>query len=412
MIQLLVAISLFSSLLGIQQGRPPSGAVEVQNARVEYRFGKEITVQARLKTDLSVSGAFIFFQFAGGSPETQKITLEQDGDVRYRMDLSQRSIAPFERVYYWFRVEFADGGEAVSPSFWFDYEDNRFEWQSLEDGLFQAFWYEGDTQFGQQVLTTARNGLTATQKLFPVSPPSHIRLYVYASPSDLQSAIDAAGQTHFAGLADPNQATVMVSIQPGQDSELELERQIPHELAHLLLYQAAGQSGYAQLPAWLSEGLASLSELYPDADYERTLQAASKADLLIPLDSLCAALPQDQSTQFLAYAQSASFTRFLHFTYGLSGMQSLVQAYANGASCDAGLRQTFNASLLDLESRWQEEELGGSNVPSPLSAVLTPLQGLIPYAVLFVLVLVIPLFSFLFIRGEKASKSLPKSRTE
>jgi hypothetical protein len=146
------------------------------------------------------------------------------------------------------------------------------------------------------------------------------------------------------------------------------------------------------LPTWYLEGTASLAELYPDAGYARVLEEAAGAGSLIPINKLCGPMPQDANQAFLAYAQSASFARFLHMKFGSSGLESLLQEYRDGVSCEEGTQRAFNRSLTDLDAQWQQETLGvdvGSLV----------LRNLAPFLALLALLVFTPLFASLVVKS-------------
>lgn len=129
-----------------------------------------------------------------------------------------------------------------------------------------------------------------------------------------------------------------------------METLIPHELAHVMLYRSVGE-GYASLPVWLSEGIASLAELYPNPDYEQALTVASQDASLLPIAELCDTFPLDASRASLAYAESQSFVRFVRDIYGSSTLFLLISAYADGMSCEQGVVRTLNSSLANLDTR-------------------------------------------------------------
>jgi hypothetical protein len=162
-----------------------------------------------------------------------------------------------------------------------------------------------------------------------------------------------------------------------------MEQRIPHELMHIMLYRSIGQ-GYQNVPAWLREGMATLAEIYPNADYDRVLADAVTSDDLIPLRDLCTSFPTEAGQAFLAYAESRSFTNYLHNTYGSTGLQNLVRSYADGVDCERGPERAFGVSLSNLESEWRSDVLG----QNPFRSLW---QNIYPYLVLLCLVLIIPL---------------------
>src|SRR5260370_16743783 len=62
----------------------------------------------------------------------------------------------------------------------------------------------------------------------------------------------------------------------------EIKRIIPHELSHLLLYQAT-RNPYNQPPAWMDEGLAVHNQETQDPAEEEALRQAAQAGNLLPL---------------------------------------------------------------------------------------------------------------------------------
>ncbi len=237
----------------------------------------------------------------------------------------------------------------------FLYEDNRFEWLRLEKNGFQINWHNKDASFGQTVLDVAEQSLAVGMNYVPAEPPEILKIYVYENASDVQIAMNLGQHKSWvAGHASPDLATVLVSVPEGPGEKLELERQIPHEITHILQYQLMG-SNYRNAPLWLLEGTASLAELYPNPDYERVLERAVENETLIKMEDLCNTFPQEASRAFLAYAQSESFTRFLYTNYGSSGLEALMMNYENGLGCTEGFSGTFKTSLTQEEFSWQQQ---------------------------------------------------------
>jgi hypothetical protein len=216
----------------------------------------------------------------------------------------------------------------------------------------------------------------------PLDLSHPIEVFVYANPEDLRGALVLGGEDWVAGHADPALGVVMVAIGPDAEQSLNLEQRIPHEMMHVAMYRSVG-AGYNRLPAWLREGTATLAETYPNAEYERALSDAAANHTLIPLKDLCASFPSSDAQAFLAYSESQAFTRYLHDTYGSSGLSSLAAAYADGMDCEHGAERAFGASLSALEGRWLSSVLGQDRL-------VPALQNISPYLVLLCLVLIIP----------------------
>ena len=161
-----------------------------------------------------------------------------------------------------------------------------------------------------------------------------------------------------------------------------MQQQIPHELAHVLLYRYVGEN-YKRLPIWLLEGIASLAELYPTPDYELALERAVEQSSLVPLSELCGPFSRDASQAFLSYAEASSFTRYLHASYGTSKLDLLIRTYADGVSCEGGALQVYGQSLAYLDARWQESVLGANLLGVALRATA-------PYLIILAIILAYP----------------------
>lgn len=379
----------------------PTLAVQAQEnpvkTDVEYIFAKEITFQAHIRLDQPVESIDIFISPQGETSTKQDpMRLLGDKEASYTYPIDQNSLRAFSKVEFRYRITLQDGQIIDTPSEYFNYIDNRQEWFSLQEGPFQANWYEGDVQLGQRVLDVAQSGLQRVESLLSVPPLNEtVNIYIYPSTKEMQSVLKD-GQNWVAGHADPDLGVMVVALPEGPEQRLLTEQRVPHELMHVMLYHKLGPN-YANLPTWLSEGLASTAELYPNPDYQLLINNAYQKDNLIPFSSLCNGFPRDASNALLAYAQSASFTRYLHGEFGSNGMDALVTAYANGLTCERGVEVATGLSLTQLERQWREQTFSENTQ-------LTAINNLMPWIVLLVVVLGAPLsLALLSLRRQPAA---------
>ncbi len=134
----------------------------------------------------------------------------------------------------------------------------------------------------------------------------------------------------------------------------------------------------------MTEGAASLAEIYPNPDFQRSLSKASESGTLIPLNLLCNGFSHEASSAFLSYAESISFVRFLSERFGSSGLQTLIKKYQDGLGCSEGLQAAYGQSLDQLDVQWKEEVLG-------INAQVVAWKNLSPYLLLSLLLLLPPL---------------------
>ncbi len=379
LLTILVLIALL--MIGVPAEAATSEAIHLS---VEYTFGKEIVFSASLPASQSIKQALFFLHISNISKTISGEALATGaGELVFNLPLDEVPLRAFSTVEYWLEITSPDGQISETPHSTFYYEDNRFQWRVLQDEKYRVHWYEGDTQFAQTILDAAELGLQNIQSLLPVVQDNLVDIYVYASAQEMRGALQITGQSWVGAHADPDLNVMVVSLPAGPEQRLEIERQVPHELMHILLFQHLGL-GYANLPVWLNEGLGSVAELYPNPDYLIPLERASQKKELLPLQSLCREFPHDMSGALLAYAQATSFTRYLHQQYGSSGLESLVQSYADGLDCERGIQVALEGSLTQLERSWRSDMLGEN-------ALTGAVIQLLPWLVLFLAAVVLPL---------------------
>jgi len=336
-------------------------AVEFVNFSQEYTFSEQLTFTGTIKSHSPVTDALLFLKPFGEATQSVQFLPERTGEVELIYDLKEKPLRAFSPVEYWFQVNVADGEKFSSPVYTFLYEDTRFEWQQLATETFSLSWSEGGVDFGTELQNATAESLAAAQGILPVKIPGKLRIVVYPSSQDMQSAAQLTTSPWAAGHTNPDLGLILISVAPGPDARAEMERQIPHEIMHILEYQVAG-TAYNQIPVWLLEGLASSAELYPNPEYQRVLDKAVDEDALLPMSVLCQDFPRDLSGALLAYAQSSSFVRFLNENFGSRDTLTLLNLFADGLSCEVGLQAAFGSNLTQLESQWQQEILGRSSV--------------------------------------------------
>jgi hypothetical protein len=397
-ISLLTFIAITTLFLSkVPQAEAQSG-VELENVGASYRFGEQITFIATVKPLVTIQSVSITISDElQGITYTEPLKLPSDGRTEFRFDTQQNILHPFTNLRWNYQFTLLDGSTVQSQSFFVRYADNRFNWQTLESGTLRVNWYHGDASFGQAALNAAQSGLGSISRLMTLDLARPIEIFVYANSNDLRGTLVLGGEDWVAGHADPKLGVVMVVIESGAEQGIRMEQRIPHELMHVIMYRSVGR-GYQNIPAWLREGTATLAEIYPNVDYDRVLATASTSDALIPLKDLCVSFPSDVGQAFLAYAESRSFTSYVHRTYGSAGLLSLVSSYADGVNCENGPERTFGRSLSALELNWRSSVLGQN-------AFLSMLQNISPYLVLLCLVLVIPLIGIVGILRKRGSSN-------
>jgi len=369
-----------------------------------YQFGENIHFQASLPTSQKIEYVLVYFQEKSNPKTTIKpASVHLGGDstyqIDYLLDLQDQPLRAFSKIEYHFEVGLQSGEVLTSPTAELDYIDNRYNWQKKIENPFQVHWYEGDFTTAQKALDAAQAGLQKIQTILPVNETVPVDIYLYSTSTDIQETLQQAGLDWVAGHADPDLGVVVVSLPPGPDQELLTEQRIPHELMHVMIYRLVGP-GYANLPTWFSEGLASSVELVPNPDYQVLLNNAHQDGQLIPIAQLCKNFPHEASGALLAYAESESFVSYLKNAYGTNGLQTLLNQYSMGVDCDHGAQNALGISLSRLDRQWRQERFGEN-------AIWLAITKLLPWLALMGAIMIAPiiiLIGWLHRRPERAEQ--------
>lgn len=345
-------LCLVLSLL-LPQGIAHAQGITVTNVVADYSFAQQMTFRVTAHSDVDIKSAVVTLHAKDG-PEirgTGTFTPGKTIDAVYVQQLVGGVLPPFSQVTFWWEVADAAGRKLTTPPQSVDYLDNRFAWQDLVEGNLRVRSYAGDAAYVRSALDVARVALPRLNQELQAPLPPQIDIYLYTALDDLQSAMLLAGRDWQGGQARPDLGVVLVAVPPGQGALAQMKRDIPHELTHLLVFQATG-AGYARVPRWLDEGLASANEELAQPAYQLALESASRTGQLIPLETLCAPFSTDAGIAQLSYAQSQSVVQFIRNNYP-DGMRRLLGAYVGGATCSGGVEQALGITLGALEWKWR-----------------------------------------------------------
>jgi hypothetical protein len=337
-------------------------AIEVRQQTHAISFGQIITFSLQATAPAPFERATLVVHLEGRTQpiiEEADISPVTDLSIAHHLDVEAHQIPPFAAITYHWELEDQLGNRLVTDEEHFRYEDTSLAWEwQTEQRDYLTVHYDGhDLTAALAALDVAEDAITRAERLLGVVPPDEVHIYIYPEPTQLTSSLrvhNLSIQDWVAAYALPPQSVVLVSASAGPELQVELGRDLPHELTHLLIYNGASPNA-ASVPGWFNEGLAIMASAEPDPRLGAALDEATLADRLLPLESLCvntfAALPASDAA--LAYAQSESLMRYIHNLYGTAGVRNLMAAYADGAACDAGVQRALGLSFDALESDWK-----------------------------------------------------------
>ena len=328
-------------------------------------------------------------------------------EASWTWDMRYASLPPGAEVTYWWMIEDADGNEFEASPETMHFDDNRYSWQSLTStvpwtGELTLFWYRGGDSFARELMDACEEGLARLTQDIGTHPERPVKIYIYASSSDLQGAM-IFPQEWTGGVAFTEFSIIAINI---PSSEIDWgKRALVHELTHLVVHQAT-YSPYGQLPLWLDEGLAMYNEGELEPVYHSYLEEAILKDELISVRSLCSPFSAYYEIALLSYAQSYSLVEYLLDNYGQDKILDLLALLKQGNTYDGALTEVYGFDIGGLDARWRAT-LTTSVVPTQ-RAWLHP--GLI--AVLAALATALTLWSALALEEWDSKRPSGKSTME
>jgi hypothetical protein len=359
----IIAILYFAATAPVSPVQAQTDIV-VQTPDADYSFGQRITFYLQASSEVTINQANLFLRVQGQTDVTALSIPFEPGpqvSIAYAHSLAGQNLPPFAFVTYWWEVHDEAGRRQRSEERQLYYADNRYDWDNIagqwKGARLVVHWVHGDVSFGQAALNVAIKSLNDIAWELQAPLPDDVQIYVYPSEEELRSALSLGGYNWAGGQARPELGAILVGIPNDLAAPGEMERLIPHELTHLLVYAATGRQ-LGRVPPWLDEGLAALNERRPDPNRQDLLEQALAQERLIPLEALCAPFSPDENAARLAYAQSASVVRYLREAYGSQVIRDLLAAYADNASCDAGVTRVLGKNLKGLDAAWRADLAG------------------------------------------------------
>jgi hypothetical protein len=354
-----------------QTGGQTRLVVEAQTADAQFPESVDFTLRA---SGFEASRAELNYRLLG-DPITSGIQAEVEGptsnlDLELSLDLATYYIPPGTQVvYYW---ALTGGQETVyTPEKVFTMRDERHRWQSLVDDRkrVSVHWYDGDRDFGKALVDAASNALDRLEHDVDARLERPAGVWVYASQDDLLDALPQNIPEWVGGRAFPELALVLAAIANDEYADGEIKRVVPHELSHLVLYQAT-RNPYNSPPAWMDEGLAVYNQEAHDPAEEEALRSAAEGGYLPPLKALSGSFGASEETAVLSYAQSASVIDFLlnDSRYGPEKFARTVAAFREGVTYDEALEAGIGSTVDDIDREWRASlpyDLGQSASASP-----------------------------------------------
>lgn len=341
------------------------GAITIVSSEARPDFPTEITFALTVESGAEIREVQLLYGAARAEALTivdLEVSPARRVSVEHTLDTQVYYSPPGTEMVYRWRVVDASGAVLESEPQQFLYHDERFAWSELSERNVTVYWYEGGAGFGQELIEVSLRTLDRLQADIGAQLTLPVRLYIYASLSDMRSALRANEVDWVGGQAWPGLGVIVGAIEP--DNRREIQRLIPHEISHQVLRQAI-DNPYGGVPVWFDEGLAVHNQEVRDGDYDEMVAAAAREGRLIPLEALSSGFPADPEQARLSYAQSRDMVEYIIATYGREQLQELVRSFAEATPVEDALRQVLGRGVDALDAEWQGTLDQVAPVPTP-----------------------------------------------
>jgi hypothetical protein len=360
----LVLLAVLSPLVRAQEG------ITVTANTYEYSFSKQIVFRLMAESSSEINAITLMYR-VGVEPVTNRAYPEfspaKQVKAEYIWRLQRGEIPPGSDVEYYWQIGDAAGNALETEPIAFTYMDDRFTWQSLNEGKVVLYWYDADQAFGQSLLSSAVESLARLEENVGVELEKPVKIIVYQSKADMQEALISQG-----AIFEEQIITLGTVVAPDtmllHGTHAEVDRTIAHELTHIVVGLAT-ENPYSEIPAWLNEGLAMYNEGELREDNAKALEKGIRENRLISVRSLTSVTGNPAEVN-LFYGEVYSVVDFLLKTYGKEKMSELLKVFKEGALADDALMKVYGFDQDKLDAQWRESigvpprgEAGGGITP-------------------------------------------------
>ena len=359
-----VAIVLVSWAISADEGD-----IRVVEAKAESQFPEGVKFSITAESAGMIDEIRVFFRKADDAGRSAY----QSIDVEPAVAVSGESLLPASgggdyfppgtRINYSFEVRDKAGAMVRTDDQEFVYLDNRFEWNTVSEGLITVYYY-GDyvEERARVILEAAHEAMELMTPVLGIEPTEPLRIVSYNNYRHMSSALPFRSQAIREGLQTQGMAFSDERVLLVHGFDPTITGTTSHEFVHLLVAEAAGASS-TRVPAWLNEGLAELGNIDPTDDYDAALRYGIFTRRIKPLwyQNSFGGEPEDI---LIAYGQGRSVVQYMVGKYGPERMAELFRVLRRVQNIDMALTEVYGLDQYGLDTAWRTA-LGLDPLPSP-----------------------------------------------
>ena len=366
---LVLAAILLAATTGASLLLANEGDIEVHVATAESNFPDGIVFRVDAESVGIIDEVRVFIKKAdqSGRSSYRSIDVEPGESVSGETLLPSGSggdfYPPGTKISYYFEVRDKAGGLVKTEERDFVYEDNRFHWLSLNDGLITVYYYsEYVEERARIILEAAKETMDRMVGVLGIAPTDPLRIVTYNNYRHMVMALPFRSATvsqdlQAQGMAFSDERVLLIH---GFDPTVT--GTTSHEFTHLLVSEASGGS-YSAVPAWLNEGLAEYGNIDQTDEYDAALRYGIYTRRIKPLwyQQTFSGEPEDI---IIAYGQGKSVVNFMVDRWGEDRISEIFVALRQTGDIDAALLQVYGLDQYGMDSAWRQS-LGLEALPPP-----------------------------------------------
>ena len=345
------------------------GDIEVVEATAESQFPEGILFRLAATSEDVVDEVRVFIKKADESGRSSYRTIEVEpgesvsGETLLPVAGSADYFPPGTKISYHFEIRDKAGGVVKTEETDFIYEDSRFEWLTITEGLITVYYYsEFVEERARIIMEAAKETMGTMVDVLGIAPEDPLRIVTYNNYRHMVMALPFRSQAvsedlQVQGMAFTDERVLLIH---GFDPTVT--GTVSHEFVHLLVAEAAGGTS-AAVPAWLNEGLAEYGNIDPTDDYDAALRYGIYTRRIRPL-WYQGSFSGEAEDILIAYGQGKSVVNFMVNQWGEDKISELFTSLRRSRDIDSSLLQVYGVDQYGLDSAWRSS-LGLDPLPSP-----------------------------------------------
>jgi hypothetical protein len=380
----------------LARAQTPFPGVDIEKNEVIMNLPKGLVFHLHASASSKIKDAMLLYGVDSMSCQEQttrqivKFTADQQIEVQWEWKFDQSgTLPPGTNLWWQWEVTTETGEKLHTQVMTTTVIDQRHDWKTISRNGIYVVWYQGEQEFGREMLEIAVTGLNRLEREMGVRPDGEVWITIYPSSTEVVEVV-AHVPEWAGGVAFPEYSSMIIGVDPrsrGYAYEV-----IPHEMTHLIVGKLTFNCQGINLPTWLNEGLAVYAEGPISAGYRTSVMNALEKGSLPELVTLRAGFSAYGDSASLSYAQSGVVVEYLAREYSSATLADLLAAFQQGLKEDAALTEIYGFGTAQLD-RVRRSSLGYSLptlTPTSESGSTRPTRTPVPTLPLFTSIVQVP----------------------